>query len=472
MNKLILASAVTLALSGCASQLQSLGLSKPVPQTLPAVQVPSDATAVGPNEVKDEQWWLLLNNPQLTAIIEQALKNNTDVRLAEQRLNEAGAQLGIAKSNKWPAIFGEFTKNRNKPTRAGNVPVFGANSVYEDNKLVLGASWELDLWGRISDLQDAAAAQFMAQGYNLSGVRLSVSTTAASLYTRVRVYGLLVKIAEETTESRKQALDLAQQRFNVGLTNELQLRQTESEYLAVKAQLPDLRQNYAQAQTALSILLGGNPPPIEPLQTDSLTLSKFVVVPEGTPSDLLLRRPDLAAAEQQLKAADANLAAARAAFFPTISLTGVAGRESADLKNLFTGPARIWSFTTDITQPIFQAGQLQSQRDVVLAQRNQAVINYEAAIRKAFGEVDDAITAQMQARDRLTTRAQQVQSLQRTVELAQKRVDAGVSGQLELLDAQRNLLNAQLDWAQAWGSQQSALLAMVSALGGGFKVLP
>ncbi|HEX4843420.1 MAG TPA: efflux transporter outer membrane subunit, partial [Limnobacter sp.] len=467
--KSALAVLLSVSLAGCASQIPLLDRFVPKADTARVeVSTPENVKGVAMNEVKDEAWWLLLNDPVLTATVEMALKNNTDVRLANERLNEAGAQLGIAKSQRWPSIFGQLTGNRNRPTQAGNVPVFGGQNVYESTRLGVGATWELDLWGRIGDLTDAARAGFMQQGYNLRGARLSVAAMAASLYTQVRVLGLQVQVLEQTLVSREAAYKLAKQRYDVGLTNELQLRQTEAEYESVRAQLPDTREALARAQNALAVVVGGNPPQAPALVVDNLQLTKLFFLPADTPSELLLRRPDLAAAEQQLLAGEANLDAARKAFFPSISLSGFAGRESAMLDDLFTGPAKIWSFQAQITQPIFQAGRLFDERDAAVARRNQAVLQYEASIRTAFQEVYDAIVAQREARERLEARQKQVQSLQEVVRLAQLRVDNGVSNQLELLDAQRNLLAAQLSWASAWQSQQGASLAMIRALGGGF----
>eukprot|EP01030_Chromulinospumella_sphaerica_P006054 gene6053-5922_t len=356
------------------------------------------------SQVQNEAWWLLLGDPALNAVVEQALKNNTDVRLANERLNEAGAVLGIAKSQKWPSIFGQFTTGRNRPSQAGNVPVFGGQNVYESNQFGIGATWELDLWGRIGALEDAARAGFMQQGYNVRGVRLSVAATAASLYTQVRVLGLQVKVLEQTLESRDAAYKLAKQRYDVGLSNELQLRQTEAELLAVRAQLPDTREQLARAQNALAVIVGGNAPELPALAVENLELTKLFILPENTPSELLLRRPDLAAAEQQLLAGEANLEAARKAFFPTIGLSAFGGHAA-------------------------------------VARRNQAVLQYEASIRTAFQEIYDAIVAQREARERLQARQEQVQTLTQVVRLAQLRVDNGVANQLELLDAQRNLLN-------------------------------
>lgn len=469
MNKTVLAT-VCAMLTACAPSFPLLSVNKPLPAQTPAVEIPEGVTPMGLQAAQNESWWLSLNSPELTAVIEQALVNNTDVRLANEQLNEAGAQLGIAKSARWPAIYGQITETRNRPSQVGSVPVLGTRSVNEATRLGIGSSWELDLWGRVGALKDAAAATFMQQGYNLRGVRLSVSAAAAALYTRIQELNFMVRVAEQTMNSRQEALGLAQKRADVGLIDDLDLRRVEAEYLAVKAQLPDLRESHANAVNALAVLVGGNAPAISELAADHLTVTNTWIVPEGAPSDLLLRRPDLAAAEQQLVAAKASLTAARKAFFPSISLTAFAGRESAALDNLFTGPAKIWNFSANLTQPIFQAGRLFDEQDAAVARSNQAVIVYEAAIRSAFGEVYDAIVAQREARERLAARAEQVVSLQKVVELAKMRVDAGVAGQLELLDAQRNLLAAQLDWVQAWGSQQRAVYGMVTALGGGFNV--
>ena len=457
-----------LPLAGCASNIPLLERFTPQPDKALQEQKTENTTAVSMTQVKNDAGWTLLNDPDLSRVIEQALQNNTDVRLANERLNEAGAVLGIAKSQQWPAIFGEFSNARSRPSQAGNVPVFGGRNVYETTRLGLGASWELDLWGRIGALEEASRASFMQEGYNLRGVRLSVSATAASLYTQVRVLGLQVKVLEQTLESRDAAYKLAKQRYDVGLSNELQLRQTEAELLAVRAQLPDTREQLSRVQNALAVVVGGNTPELPPLAVDGLQLTKLFVLPDQTPSELLLRRPDLAAAEQRLLAGEANLEAARKAFFPSIGLSAFGGRESADVDNLITGPAKVWSFQTQITQPIFQAGRLMSERDAAIARRNQAVVQYEASIRTAFQEVYDAIVAQREARERLQARQEQVATLPEVVRLAKLRVDNGVSNQLELLDAQRNLLQAQLSWASAWQSQQGASLAMIRSLGGGF----
>ena len=198
LPKTAIALGLTLALTGCASSIPLLEKFTAKPEQPVEVVVPDNVKGIGMKDVQNEAWWSLLGDSSLIAVVEQALKNNTDVRLANERLNEAGAVLGIAKSQQWPSIFGQFTSGRNRPSQAGNVPVFGGQNVYQSNQIGVGASWELDLWGRIGALEDSARASFMQQGYNVRGARLSVAATAASLHTQVRVLRLQVKVLEHT----------------------------------------------------------------------------------------------------------------------------------------------------------------------------------------------------------------------------------------------------------------------------------
>lgn len=459
---------VLAVLSGCASHVQQLHKSEPHVNTA-ALQssVPEGVHTATVHDVQDEKWWLLLEDRGVSEVIERALKNNTDVRLAVERLNEVAAVLGYTGSARHPSFFGQLTENRNRSSRATSSPNGGVLS--ESTTLGLGVSWELDLWGKLAAQEDAARANFMQQGYNVRGVRLSVAATAASLCNQVRVLDLQVKVLEQTLGSREEAYALAKKRYEVGLTNELQLRQTESEHWAVRAQLPDTREQLSKAKNALSALIGGELPAFDPLEVVNLQPAKLFVVPDSVPSELLLRRPDLAASEQQLLAAEANLEVARKAFFPSIELSAFGGRESSALSNLFSGPAKLWNFQAQLTQPIFQANRLVYERDATLARHNQSVVQYEASIRTAFQEVYDAIVAQREARERLMARQEQVTTLTEVVRLARLRLEHGVASQLEVLDAQRSLLSAQLNWVGAWQQQQEATLSMFRALGGGFQ---
>lgn len=456
----------SMGLVACASNVPMLPLQQPEAK-LKALElvVPEGVQTAEMNNVQNDQWWLLLNDSRLNEVVELALKHNSDVRLAAERLNEAGAVLGYTASDKYPSIFGQMTGNRARASALTSP----ASGVRDSVRLGLGMSWELDIWGKVAAQEDAAHASFLQQGYNLRAVRLSVSATVASLYSQARSLGLQTKVLEQTLVSRDEAYKLAKQRYDVGLVNELQLRQTESEQQAVRAQLPDTREQLSRTLNALAVLVGTDFPALASLEVEQLQLSPLFVLPDGVSSDLLLRRPDLAASEQQLKAAEANLEVARKAFFPSIGLSAFGGRESSSLSNLFSGPAKVWSFQSDLTQPIFNAGRLANQRDAQVARRNQAVVQYESSIRTAFQEVYDAIVAQREARERLMARQQQVSTLKEVLRLAQLRLANGVASQLDVLDAQRNLLSAQLSWVGAWQQQQDATLSMIRALGGGFK---
>lgn len=456
----------SMGLVACASNVPMLPMQQPEAQ-LKALElvVPEGVQTAGMSNVQDEQWWLLLNDPALSALVAQALQHNADVQLAAERLNEAGAVLGYTASGKYPSIFGQMTGNRARASALTS----SSSGVSDSVRLGAGMSWELDLWGKVAAQEDAARASFLQQGYNVRAVRLSVSARVASLYNQVRTLGLQAKVLEQTLVSRDEAYKLAKQRYDVGLVNELQLRQTESEQLAVRAQLPDTREQLSKTLNALAVLVGRDFPALPSLDIDQLQLSRLFVLPDEVSSDLLLRRPDLAASEQQLKAAEGNLEVARKAFFPSIGLSAFGGRESTSLSNLFSGPAKVWSFQADVTQSIFNAGQLSNQRDAQVARRNQAVLQYEQSIRTAFQEVYDAIVAQREARERLRARQQQVETLKEVLRLAQLRLTNGVASQLDVLDAQRNLLSAQLSWVGAWQQQQEATVSMIRALGGGFK---
>jgi multidrug efflux system outer membrane protein len=453
-------------LVACASNVSMLPMQKPEAKSKALeVVVPDGVQTTSVNNVQDEQWWLLINDSTLNSLVEVALKHNADVRLAAERLNEAGAVLGYTSSDKYPSIFGQMTGNRARASALTS----SSTGVSESVRLGVGMSWELDIWGKVAAQEDAARAGFLQQGYNLRAVRLSVSATVVSLYNQVRSLGLQTKVLEQTLASRNEAYKLAKQRYDVGLVNELQLRQTESEQQAVRAQLPDTREQLSKTLNALAVLVGQDFPDLPSLDIQQLQLSRLFVLPDGVSSDLLLRRPDLAASEQQLKAAEANLEVARKAFFPSIGLSAFGGRESTSLNNLFSGPAKVWSFQADVTQSIFNAGKLSNQRDAQVARRNQAVVQYEQSIRTAFQEVYDAIVAQREARERLSARQQQVETLKEVLRLAELRLANGVANQLDVLDAQRNLLSAQLSWVGAWQQQQDATVSIIRALGGGFK---
>jgi multidrug efflux system outer membrane protein len=273
---------------------------------------------------------------------------------------------------------------------------------------------------------------------------------------------------------RVQNLDLQKHRYAAGLITDFNLRQLEAELAAARAQLPQIEQRRASVEVALSILLGRSP---RAIVSDNVARGHGdaelspAVIPEGLPSDLLLRRPDIVEAEQRLIAANARIGVARAALFPSISLTGYLGSDSASLGDLLTAPARIWQLAFGLAQPIFQGGRLRAEVDAVSARERQTLAQYQKTVQVAFGEVREALVAQARSREVFAAENDRVEALRETLRLARVRFDNGLSSQLEVIDAERNLLQAELNRIDALRAQRVAVADVVRTLGGGWTGL-
>jgi multidrug efflux system outer membrane protein len=284
-----------------------------------------------------------------------------------------------------------------------------------------------------------------------------------------------IEVTRRTLQLRGQNLDLQKHRYNAGLITDFNLRQLEAEVAAARAQLPALEQRRTSVEVALGVLLGRSPRSIvqETIRIERPNdVLAAAVVPEGLPSDLLLRRPDIAQAEQLLIAANAQIGVARAALFPRIALTGFLGSESTTLGDLFTAPARIWQLAFALAQPIFQGGRLRAEVDAVNARERQALAQYQKTVQTAFGEVREALAAQSRSREVFVAEDERVAALRETLRLARIRFDNGLSSQLEVIDAERNLLQAELSRLDALRAQRAAVADVVRTLGGGWTGLP
>jgi outer membrane protein, multidrug efflux system len=275
-----------------------------------------------------------------------------------------------------------------------------------------------------------------------------------------------LEIAKSTTESRAESVHVFELRFAGGQVSQMQLAQSQSEYEASLAAIPQIELQIAQQEDALSILLGHNPGPIvRDRELDDLALPG---VPAGLPSDLLERRPDLRQAEQNLIAANAQIGAARALYFPSISLTGLLGTASPQFSSLFTGPARVWSYAGAVTLPIFTAGGISGQVKQAEAQQQQALFEYQKAIQAAFQEVADALVSLQKTRDQLVVQGREVDALRTYSHLARLRYEGGYTSYIEVLDAERSLFNAQLSYAQTQGVVFTSTVSLYQAMGGGW----
>jgi multidrug efflux system outer membrane protein len=444
----------------------------------PETDLPSawkDAPAQPP-VVIGERWWLLYQDPNVDRVVEEALLANRDIAVAAARVDEARALLRIVDAERLPSVDATVGYDRTRSSARSSTPLPPSVPLERSTwRTSVNVAYELDLWGRLRSASDSARAQLLATQAARDTVRIAVANQVVQSYFALLALDMQVDTTRRTLELRGQNLDLQRRRYEAGLIADFNVRQLEAEVASARAQLPALEQQRATVETALSVLLGRSP---RAIIDDVVTVSAdagvppVIVVPEGLPSDLLLRRPDIVEAEQRLIAANAQIAAARAALFPRIALTGFFGAESASLGDLFTGPARIWQLAFGLAQPIFQGGRLRAEVEAAEARERQAVAQYQRTIQTAFGEVRDALNAQTRSREVYAAESERVAALAETLRLARIRYANGLSSQLEVLDAERNLLQAELNRIDALRTQRAAVADIVRALGGGWSGLP
>jgi outer membrane protein, multidrug efflux system len=430
-------------------------------------QWPGEKTAAVPL-----QWWRGYNDPVLDAMVDEALVHNADLALAIARVDEARAQLGMARADQWPGVSIDGGASRKRISENSPAFVPGVESRYSTVRAALIASWEIDLWGKYRRATEAARAELLASESNRDAVRLALIAEVARGYFALRALDAQVAVTRQTVATRLETLALQQKRFEAGVASELDLRQVEGEAAEAEALLPALEEQLARQETALSVLLGRSPraivgePPGRGAAIEALAIPP--IVPAGLPSDLLERRPDLREAEQRLVAANARIGVAKAAYFPSISLTGLLGGESNTLTNLLLPESRIWELSGSAAQLVFDAGRTGSQVNAARAGRQQALAQYQLAIQHAFKDIMDALVVQRKARERFEAEQRRVVALQKAFELARLRYDSGVASQLDVLDAERGLLDAQLNRIDAQRVQLAATADLFNALGGGW----
>lgn len=438
--------------------------------TRPETEVPQQwpGTVIRASQV-DPFWWRTYDDPVLSSMIDEALAANSDLLLAAARVAEARALAGLSRAERLPTIEGQADAGRQ---RQSDELAVGAPNPVNNYRLAAVLTYELDLWGRLARSDEAARATLMAQESSQDAVRLAVAADVASGYFNLRALDQQVTVTERTLAARQESYELQQIQYNNGVVTELVLRQAESELAAARAQLPALRQQRALQRNALAVLLGRTPRSLVEQEVargaaiDNLPVPP--VVPDYMPSDILDRRPDIRAVEQQLVAADARIGVAEANFFPRISLTASGGTQSLDLDNLFSSGTGIWSLGGNLVGPIFDFGRNQANLEATEARRQQSYIQYEQTVRTAFREVLDALAAQQGSSERLTAQDRQVAALARTLDLARERYDGGYTGYIEVLDAQRALFQAELDRVLSQRDRLQASVDLYKALGGGW----
>ena len=422
-----------------------------------------------------ERWWTLYNDAALDALVAEAFEHNRDLALAAARVDEARAQVRVANAALFPSVDATAQRDRTRSSEVAPIPI-PANALERNSyRAQLNVSYELDLWGRLRGAGNAARAELLATEAARDTVRVALGADVVRGYFNLLALDEQVAVTRRTLALREDNLKLQRVRNTAGLTNDFQLSQLEAELAAAQAQLPTLERSRTAEELALAVLLGRSPRAIVEsvvkravYQNADNSFAPPPLAPEGLPSGLLLRRPDIAQAEQRLAAVHARIANARAAMFPRIALTGYLGSESRALSDLLSGPALIWQLAFGLTQPIFQAGRLKGEIDAIKAREQQALAQYQKVVQEAFREVQQALSAQTRSREISDAETARATALRDTLRLARIRYDNGLSSQLDVIDAERNLLTADLSRVDALRARRVAAADLVRALGGGW----
>jgi multidrug efflux system outer membrane protein len=443
----------------------------PAPQT-PTVYRADDAAAQpGTQSFGDLQWFEVFKDEQLQALIRTAVNQNYDVRQAVARINAARAQLGLARADQFPnfaASGGLVTQRLPKDGSVGELPTGTHRNTSFGQVLLNLLDFEIDIWGRVKKIKNARRADLRAAEEDHNFVLATVVSTVATAYFQLRELDLELDISKQTLATRQESLRIIRLRANNGIATALDLRQAEQLVYGAAAAIPDLERAIEQQENLINLLLGQNPAPI-PRGQELVAQGLIPTVPPGLPSDLLQRRPDIRSAEQTLEATNYSVAAARAAYFPRISLSGFLGGDSTALSSLFTGAGSVWGFGPQFTQPIFTAGRLKSNVKLNKAQQESAIVGYQSTVQGAFREVSDSLIAY---RRNVEVRAQQELLVETTRErrrLAYLRYEGGVDSLLNALDADRDYFEAQLGLAQIRLNEITSVVQLYRALGGGWQ---
>jgi outer membrane protein, multidrug efflux system len=455
---LLISLSLLLLFAGCAVGPKYQRPEYPVPPThrseaaLPAVAPTAAAPTLG-----DMKWFDLFRDEKLQELIRTALKDNYDLRIMAQRILAAQAYITVEKSALYPSFDATLGADQQRGVNRGLSSLFGGGRVF----------WELDLWGKIRRQTEAARAEYLAQEAVQQGVIQSLVTGVASSYFQLLELDQELEVAQRSLVSRRGSLRLVESRMKGGISNKLEVDQAMSLVASASATIADVQRRREQAENFLSTLLGRNPGPVE--RSNKLDDQKLAPdVPAGLPSALLDRRPDIRQAEQSLVAANARVGVAKSMFFPTISLTGSGGYQNYDLSGLFKSDGLVYSYGGSITMPLFNAGKLWANYKASKAQREAAILSYQKSIQEAFRDVADSLVGYQKAKEYRAQRELFVTTLRDQLRLADMRYRGGVSSYLEVLDTERQALDAELSYAQSYLGELNSVIFVYKALGGGW----
>jgi outer membrane protein, multidrug efflux system len=437
----------------------------------PAVDLPQEYRAPAPQQAAqasslgNEQWWQVYQDPVLTQLIHTAIAQNYDVRIAAARVLEAEAQVGITRANQLPsASVGAdvFSEQNAKVTKL--FPPYQVNG----GELSLSVIWNLDFWGKYRRQTEAARAQLLATEWGQRAVISSLVANVATAYFQLRALDSELEISKSTLGSRQQSLQLTHTLESHGGASGLDVSQAEQLVYTASETIPDLERQIEQQENLLSILLGENPQSVPRGRT--LTEQPAPEgVPAGLPSELLERRPDIRQAEQIMVAANAQIGVAKAAFFPSVSLTGTGGLESNALNRFISQPSEMWTAAAGVTQPVFQGGALRSGLKLARANWQEAVFSYQQTVQNALEQVSNSLVASQKDREFREQQELLTQAAQKTDQFSEVLYKNGGASYLQVLTSETNYLSAELNLVQAQLSERLALVQLYQSLGGGWQ---
>lgn len=415
----------------------------------------------------DTQWWKQFQDPVLDELITTALANNKTVQIAAANVEQAAGVLGQTRSALFPQVgYGAGAARQRFSEDLDTAPISGIPNPDSSYQAIASASWEIDLWGRIRRQTEAAQANLMATEEARRGIVLSLVSLVANSYLQLRGLDEQLEIAKRTLNTYDESVKLFNLQFKYGVISQTPVEQAMSQYQTAAAAIPPIELAIAQTENAISILLGRNPGSIA--RGKSITALTAPNVPSGLPSTVLAQRPDILQAEQELIAANAQIGAAKALYFPTISLTGLFGGASSDLSGLFTGSAKVWNYAGSVTGPIFTGGRIKSQVAQAEAAHQASLVRYQAVIQNAFRDVDDALASRVNLSKQLAAQELLVKALSEYTRLAKLQYDEGYVPYSTVLQAEQDLFPAELNSAQIRAAQLASNVGIYRAIGGGW----
>jgi multidrug efflux system outer membrane protein len=459
--------ALAIALSGCAIGPDYLRPSNLLPKVFGEAKPAAESVVLEANPAINPEWWTLFGDSTLNDLVEQALKNNADLRQAVARVEQADGVARETGASFFPEIDGNAATSNSKASTKTATYNSAMPTYRHARSAGLSTSFEIDLWGRVRRAHEAARATLLASEYSRDAIRLSVTGLITDNYLALRAYDAQLATTAETVKSREESAKLVNTRVDAGLGSPLDAHQADGALAAAQAQLADLRRVRALTEHQLALLTGN--PELKIAAGDVRALPVPPQPPAGLPADLIEGRPDVRQAEQELIAANAGIGLAKAGYFPKLTLTGSYGSESRTLSDLFTAGSGAWSLGLSALMPIFDFGRTSARVDQAKALNQQSLVGWQNTLQTAYKEVRDALVSQREEAEAEEAQNRRVLAAEKALGLARLRYEAGAAGYLEVLDAQRTHNDAQLAAITTRQARLSSSVALFKALGGGWK---